>query len=44
MRWLPLAEVLELHRRLIDQSGGLAGIRDLELLEASMAQPRLKWS
>jgi death on curing protein len=41
MRWLQLAEVLELHRRLIEQSGGTAGIRDLGLLEASMAQPRL---
>jgi death-on-curing protein len=40
MRWLQLAEVLELHRRLIDQSGGTAGIRDLGLLEASLAQPR----
>jgi len=36
MRWLQLAEVLELHRRLIDQSGGTAGIRDLGLLEASL--------
>jgi death-on-curing protein len=40
MRWLQLAEVLELHRRLIDQSGGTAGIGDLGLLEASLAQPR----
>ena len=40
MRWLQLAEVLELHLRLIDQSGGMAGIRDLGLLEASLAQPR----
>jgi death-on-curing protein len=29
MRWLRLAEVLELHRRLIQQSGGMAGLRDL---------------
>ncbi|MCP9832193.1 type II toxin-antitoxin system death-on-curing family toxin [Synechococcus sp. HJ21-Hayes] len=40
MRWLTLAEVLSLHRRLIDQSGGLPGLRDLGLLEASLAQPR----
>ena len=40
MRWLHLAEVLELHRRLIQQSGGMAGLRDLGLLEASLAQPR----
>jgi death-on-curing protein len=35
-----LAEVLELHRRLIQQSGGISGLRDLGLLEASLAQPR----
>ena len=29
MRWLHLAQVLELHRRLIQQSGGMAGLRDL---------------
>jgi len=40
MRWLTLAEVLDLHRRLIEQSGGRAGLRDLGLLEASLAQPR----
>ena len=40
MRWLHLAEVLELHRRLIQQSGGMAGLRDLGLLEASLVQPR----
>ena len=39
MRWLSLAEVLELHRRLIEQSGGLPGLRDLGLLEACLAQP-----
>jgi death-on-curing protein len=36
MRWLQLAEVLELHRRLIAQSGGMPGLRDLGLLEASL--------
>jgi len=40
MRWLHLAEVLELHRRLIQQSGGMSGLRDLGLLEATLAQPR----
>ena len=39
MRWLNLAEVLDLHRLLIEQSGGSPGIRDLGLLEASLAQP-----
>jgi len=40
MRWLTLAEVLSLHRRVIDQSGGLSRLRDLGLLEAFLAQPR----
>ena len=40
MRWLTLAEVLDLHRRLIEQSGGRAGLRDIGSLEASLAQPR----
>jgi prophage maintenance system killer protein len=31
MRWLSLAEVLELHRRLIQQSGGAFGLRDLAM-------------
>ena len=39
MRWLSLAEVLELHRRLMEQTGGLQGLRDLGLLEASLALP-----
>src|SRR5262245_34159319 len=41
MRLLALAEVLELHRHVIDQSGGAAGIRDLGALEAAVAQPRM---
>ena len=36
---LRLAEVLELHRRLIEQTGGKPGLRDLGLLESSIAQP-----
>jgi death-on-curing protein len=40
MRWLTLAEVLELHARLIAQTGGSPGVRDLGLLESSLAQPR----
>jgi len=39
MRWLSLAEVLELHRRLIEQTGGMPGLRDLGLLEASGVRP-----
>lgn len=41
MRFLTLIEVLELHRRVIDQSGGAFGIRDVGLLESAIAQPRM---
>lgn len=40
MRYLTLSEVLELYRRLMDATGGQAGIRDLGLLESAIAQPR----
>jgi death on curing protein len=39
MRYLKLLEVLELHRQIIEQSGGAVGIRDLGLLESALAQP-----
>lgn len=39
MRCITLIEVLELHRRIIEQSGGALGIRDLGLLESAIAQP-----
>ncbi|MFM7465183.1 MAG: type II toxin-antitoxin system death-on-curing family toxin [Cyanobium sp.] len=35
-----MAEVLELHQRLLDQTGGMPGLRDLGLLEAALALPR----
>jgi death-on-curing protein len=41
MRFLTLIEVLELHRKIIEQSGGAVGIRDLGLLESAIAQPRM---
>ena len=41
MRYLALAEALELHHRLIETSGGTHGLRDLGLLESAVAQPRL---
>lgn len=41
MRFLTLIEVLELHRRVIEQSGGALGIRDTGLLESAIAQPRM---
>ena len=40
MRYLSLAEVLELHRRVVAQAGGAGGLRDLGALESAVAQPR----
>ncbi len=44
MRYLTLDEVVELHCRLLAQSGGLAGIRDLGGLESALAQPKMTFS
>lgn len=41
MRYLTLAEVLELHRRVIAQSGGADGVRDLGAVESAVAQPQM---
>jgi death on curing protein len=41
MRFLTLIEVLELHRRVIEQSGGAFGIRNIGLLESAIAQPQM---
>lgn len=43
MRYLTLEEVLELHRRLIAQSGGTIGIRDRGALESAVAQPQMSF-
>ena len=40
MRYLSLAEVLVLHRLVLDQSGGATGLRDLGALESAVGQPR----
>ena len=40
IRFLSLAEVLELHRRVVAEWGGSAGLRDLGALEGALAQPR----
>ena len=39
MRYLTLAEVLALHHRLMQASGGPSGLRDLGLLESAVSQP-----
>ena len=41
MRYLTLGEVLVLHQRLLGQSGGGEGLRDLGALESAVAQPRM---
>ncbi|NJL77636.1 MAG: type II toxin-antitoxin system death-on-curing family toxin [Richelia sp. RM2_1_2] len=41
MRYLVLIEVIELHRQIIEQSGGALGIRDLGALESALAQPHM---
>ena len=44
MRFLSLGEVLELHRRIAEATGGATGVRDLEALESAVAQPRMTFS
>ncbi len=39
MRFLSLAEVIDLHERLIADTGGAMGIRDLGALESAIRQP-----
>ncbi|MCC7334491.1 MAG: type II toxin-antitoxin system death-on-curing family toxin [Pirellulaceae bacterium] len=41
MRFLTLGELIELHRRIVKQSGGANGIRDLGLAESALAQPQM---
>lgn len=40
MQYLTPAQVLFIHARLIAETGGSAGLRDLGLLEAALARPR----
>ena len=41
MRYLTMAEVLDLHRRVIEQSGGAEGVRDLGSIESAVVQPQM---
>jgi death-on-curing protein len=41
MRYLTLAEILELHRRVIEQSGGAEGLRELSGVESAVAQTQM---
>ena len=40
MRYLTLGEVVDLHRRLLQATGGASGIRDFGVLESAIAQPK----
>lgn len=44
MRYLTLNEVLQLHHRVVEQSGGSVGIHSIEALESALAQPRMTFS
>ncbi len=41
MRYLTLAEVMDLYRRVMEQSGGAVGILNIAALESALAQPRM---
>lgn len=41
MRLLTLGEVLALHRRILAESGGRSGVRDLGAIASALSQPRL---
>lgn len=43
MRYLTFAEVLELHRRVVSETGGATALRDLGALESATAQPRVSF-
>lgn len=40
MRYVTLSEVLAIHLRVAERSGGSVGVRDLPGLESSLAQPK----
>ncbi|MEL6385062.1 MAG: type II toxin-antitoxin system death-on-curing family toxin [Cyanobacteria bacterium J06626_18] len=44
MRYVTLIEVLELHRMIVQRTGGAMGIRDIGLLESAIAQPRMSFN
>lgn len=41
IRYLTLEELLELHRLVLVQSGGLAGVPDFGGIESALAQPQM---
>lgn len=41
MRYLTLREILEIYRQVMQQTGGLVGIRDLGALESAVSHSRV---
>ena len=41
MRYLRLGDILELYRRIMEETGGATGVRDLSGLQSALAQPRM---
>lgn len=41
--WLAPAIVLAIHSDLLEQHGGLAGVRDEGLVQSAISRPRYKW-
>ena len=44
MQLLTLEQVLKLHKRVIEQSGGAMGVRNQEGLKSALAQPRMSYA
>jgi death on curing protein len=44
MRYLSLGEVLDLYEKIMQQTGGSFGIRDLNALKSALAQPRMTFA
>lgn len=41
MKFLGIFQILELHRQLLDEFGGISGVRDFGALESALAQPEM---
>ena len=44
MRYLTFTEIIELHHRIIQQSGGAAGVRELGGIQAALSQPQMTFA
>jgi death-on-curing protein len=41
MKFINIFQVLELHKHLLDEFGGISGVRDFGALESALAQPEM---